>query len=156
MIKHANNTVLAKVDLCGLPIYKLPLPPYIVNGRGKPQSNPREEVDQMTKDKKVGQQINLAEGTYDALTDDQKTAYDFLLTARGDEDRTQQRKARRMLRRTGIYLSRVDGHSGEQTLKAKAVQIQADTPKKAEERSQPVKTRKGKAQVIPGEKMVTV
>lgn len=110
----------------------------------------------MTNTKKVGQQINLAEGTYEALTEDQKTAYDFLLQSRTDTDRGQQRKARRMLRRAGIYLSRVDGHSGEQTLKPKAVQISADTPKKAEERAQPVKAKKGKAQVVSEEKMVTI
>lgn len=132
------------------------MPSYIVYGRGKPQIVPREGVKQMANTKKVGQQINLAEGTYEALTEDQRSAYDFLLSSRGENDRTGQRKARRILRRTGIYLSRIDGHSGEQTLKPKAVQIQADTPKKAEERAQPVKAKKGKAQVVPEEKMVTI
>ena len=90
---------------------------------------------------KKGNPIILTDGTRNALTEDQKTAYEFLEAARADENPKAGRKARRMLRKAGIYLSRVHGHTGVTTLTPEKERVATDTPKEAEKRVNPVKAK---------------
>lgn len=91
---------------------------------------------------KIGAQITVPDAARSAFTDDQSTAYQLLTLAREARDEQAQRKARRMLRKAGIYLSKVDGHGGSVTLTAEKGRVPTDTPKAASSRANPVKGQK--------------
>lgn len=84
-------------------------------------------------------QIHLPEGVQAALTEDQAKAYAFLTEARTTGNAGKQRKARRVLRKAGIYLSRLHAHSGDVTLTATRKKVTTETPAEAAERANPVK-----------------
>lgn len=78
--------------------------------------------------------IALAAATIAALTPDQQKAYAALDEARTKGSEKDQRKARRALRKAGIYLSKTTAHNGQPTLTAEAATVKTDTPKEVAQR----------------------
>lgn len=73
--------------------------------------------------------ITIATETQAALTTEQSKAYAALEAARATGSEKDQRKARRALRKTGIYLSKTTAHNGKPTLTPEPGTVPTDTPK---------------------------